>query len=474
MKKITIYLFVAISALVFSSCSQDFLEKEPPLNISEGDIFSSPDRIEATVLGLYAQLKNTGTESFMGGKSYVVFDARGDDFRNISNNNVVLFGTYNMQTGDNDDENTVNWEQAYLAINDANVFLASLEKSKSVAGSKYEQYKSEALFVRAFAYYYLNMLYGLPYAVNPDAKSVPLRLVAETTIGDNDLKRSTVKEVFQQILTDVSTESLANLPDGVNTYDGATRATKAAAHMLRMRVYMAMQDWDNAITEGKAITGYSLVGDISSLFATPFYSTENIFSFPMTDTDAPNTQESVGEYYYDAQIMVLDNAHGITSKSGYNNSADARISKLTQKLSGQTILTKAKVKTDWVPIFRYSETLLNLAECYVEKGGTDNENIAKGYLKQVRRRSLPDASDLVLSNSQIDALSGADLKTAVYNERRLEFLGEAIRDLDIHRRGANYDKPSVGAHGLLLTPADDGYIWPIPASETSTNKELNN
>jgi len=471
MKKIIIALSAA-GLMLFNSCGDDFLEKNPPLAVSESDVFTNSDRIESTVLGLYAQIKNTGDKSFMGGKSYVVFDAMGDDFVNISNNLVTLFGTYNMATGTNDAENADNWEQAYLAVNDANVFLEKLENSKSVAGDLYGQYKAEALFVRAFTYYYLNMLYGSPYTVNQNALSVPLRLTASTNSENNNLAQSTVKEVFEQILADLSSENIANLPDGDRTEAGTTRATKAAAHMLKMRVYMAMAEWDNAIAEGTAISGYGLATNIADAFLSPNSSNENIFSFPMSSTNKPNTQQTVWEYYYDGQILIVQkSAPGIMSITGYNNSNDARISKFTglDPQKKNTIITKYNENEtfSWIPVYRYSETLLNLAECYASNTSATDDNLAKSCLKQVRRRSLSNADDTNFSDTQIDALSGTSLKSAIYNERRLEFMGEGIRSLDIHRRGENYVKGE-----LNVKPSDSNYIWPIPTTETAINKAI--
>lgn len=94
----------------------------------------------------------------MGGKSYMVFDNRGDDVINISNNLVTLFNTYNMMDGITDAENADTWTYAYLAINKVNTFLQSLEGAKEVAGENYDRYVQEAKFVRALAYYYLNNL----------------------------------------------------------------------------------------------------------------------------------------------------------------------------------------------------------------------------------------------------------------------------------------------------------------------------
>ena len=119
-----------------------------------------------------------------------------------------------------------------------------------------------------------------------------------------------------------------------------------------------------------------------------------------------------------------------------------------------------------VPIFRYAETLLDLAECYANKAG--GEAMAKSLLKQVRGRSVDAATDPL----NIDNLSGDALKEAIYNEKRLEFIGEGIRGIDIMRRGEHFIK--VGENETInVGPSDEKYTWPIPQVELLLNKDIN-
>lgn len=467
MKKILYIYIISLGLLTFGSCS-DFLEQDPPLDINESDIYSSPKRIESTLLGLYGTIKNfdtkTDSKSLLGGTGYLVFDNRGDDVINISNNLVNLFDTYNMRVGATYAENENYWLASYLAINRVNTFLESIEGAKDVLGNeKYNQFKSEATFIRAISYYYLNNLYSMPYVLDKDAKSVPLRLKAEKSNANNSLAASTVKEVYDQVLADLDDNLIAALPDGVNSYTSVTRATKAAAYMLKMRVYMSIGDWQNATVAGNAVKGYTLVSDVASLYKTPFYSTESIFSLPMAINNVPNTQQSLAESYADARILLVDTDHGIMSKPNYSLAADARVknflSPKDRKLLKYVDITN---KLEWVPIFRYAETLLGLAESYANLGGSANETLAKGYLKQVRSRAIPTGDVL-----NIDALTGASLKEAISNERRLELIGEGIRGVDILRKGETFIKGS-----LVVKPTDSGYIWPIPQSEKQINKDI--
>lgn len=461
MMKKTYLIYLLSTAFAFGGCSESFLDQELPLNMEENDIYSSPEHIESTVRGLYAALKNSSSNSFLGGLSYLVFDNRGDDIVNVSSNLNTLYATYTMQVNSTSTENSTTWSNAYGAINKANIFLEKIEGAKELIPDEYERYRQEALFVRALAYFYLNNLYSQPYLLDENAKSVPLRLMAEQSAENNGMPRSTVKQVYEQILTDLT--DISALPDADLSEEGTTRATKGAANMLKMRVYMAMGNWNKAIEVGNEVKGYSLVNDFSSLFKAPYYTSETIFSFPMQTNNTPNTQQSLAEFYGDSQIILIDVENGIMSKNGYSEDSDQRLS---FKNSDNTLtkFTGMRTKLDWVPIFRYAETLLNLAECYANLEGSSNQEQAKSYLKQVRHRSLDEASDPL----NIDGMTDDALKEAIKNERRLEFIGEGIRGLDIIRRGESFVQGT-----RTTTPSDNGYIWPIPQSEQLINTELN-
>jgi hypothetical protein len=456
----TLFLLMTFAVPALTGCRDSFLEKDTPLSVNDNDIYTDPARFESTVLGLYGALKmDADRQALLGGKMLVAFDNRGEDMINVGNNNAMLYTAYLMTTGDADSECITFWRLAYRAINNANTFLEKMEGTKNVVGdAKYTQYIAEAKFVRAMAYYYLCMIYSkAPYMINPEALTVPLRLKAENDGTDNNLAASTLSGVFALILDDVKDETVHVLPVLASTYDAVTRATRGAALMLRMRIKMAMGDWDGAIADGVAITGYSLTTTVTAPFSSPYYSSENIFSFPMAANNVPNTQNSVEEYYYGTiPVMVLNReAPGILSEAAYSLEGDARIANFVEwnASKGFYLLAKyiASQKLDWVPVFRYAETLLNLAECYAAKG-VASEVQAQALLKQVRRRAIAEADDII-KDANMDALSGDDLKNAIYKERRLELIGEGIRGIDIVRRGETCPAKGSGAqYADAVTP----------------------
>jgi len=473
MKKI-FTIFISFVALVTTySCSNSFIDQVKPLSMTEDVVFSNPEYIEADLLGCYSIFK-ASNPTFMGGNGFVVADSRGDDIVNVSNP-VTMQNTYEMKVLSTDEENSDIWNYAYYSINYSNLFADKLAKynCKELLGEAlYNQYIAEARFIRAYSYYVLCQLWSEPYCKNPNALAVPLRLTGLDASGNNACPESTISVIYNQILADCMPDALPN--DVAGTRDGVTRATAAAAHLLKMRVYMAMEDWDKAITEGLAITGYELASDVTSLYGKDdvYSSKEMIFAMPSTLQDKPNTQQSCAEFCSpDAQVTWIDEESGIASIEGYFQDKDARVSELVSEPDSNGCKYSLKYldyggHLDWVPLMRYAEVKLNLAECYANKAGKLTE--AKAALSEVRRRSIAKDDDII----DIESLTGSTIMTAVYNERRLEFLAEGMRGFDIMRRGENFVKANSYVT-INVGYGDNGYVWPIPDSEKRFNNMLN-
>jgi len=464
MKKI-IFISITISVLL-SGCKESFIDLDRPLVSTESVIFTNPAKTEMTVLGLYATLK---AADYMGGRTYIAFDAMGDDIMNIDPNGVTLYNTYIMQVFTTTQENAPAWNTPYLAINRANVFLESLEEyntAEIIGDALAKQYIAEAKFVRAFAYYYLVQLYAPPYKLNKGAKAIPLRLTAIKGSGHSDQPCTTNTKILETILNDLSDSEIAALPA---TTSVKNRATKGAALMLKMRTLMLMENWQGAIAAGEAVSGYELIDDVFAPFVAPYTTNESIFTFLHTANDQPGTQRSPWEYYNNGRLLVIDRANGVMSKPNYSLAADKRIKAfdggpISDPLYTDhcNLLLKFPLRPCGTPIFRFAETKLNLAECYAQ---SNREGDARSALTQVRRRSIAADDDPL----DISALTGAALLEAISNEKRLEFIGEGMRGLDIMRKGETFYKTGSLTGAITVTPQSQFYFWPIPEDERVNN-----
>jgi hypothetical protein len=187
---------------------------------------------------------------------------------------------------------------------------------------------------------------------------------------------------------------------------------------------------------------------------------------PMTSTtgDNPGTQNQLGYYFSkvtgNGEFSL--NPNGIIADAGWT-ATDKRRSFISVT-SGKSWLNAkyptGSPYTDYVPVIRYSEVLLNLAEAKVRSTNTVDAQ-AVALLNAVRNRS--DATTIFTAGN---FATSTDLVNAILKERRIEFLGEGLRNTDLLR--LLQPIPGKGSAQSKL-PSDVGYIWPISASELSLN-----
>jgi hypothetical protein len=487
-------------ALGAFSCQKDLLEPIPVTYLLPAQAFDTPSRVLAQVNGLYSYVKTGG---FLGGRYQIYGDIRANDFINRTSNSVTGLSVWNhteSETSQNDVINT--WSLGYAAINQINIFLSSIDANADKLNAApfptgyaatATNYRAEARMLRALCYYSLLQLYARPYIESNGTKpGLPLRLSAETQLGNNDLARSTVSQVYDQILLDLNYAE-QNLPlsytasqNGVPSSTlNTTRAHRNTAIALKTRVYLSMGRYDDVIREANKIvptaapfvaaTGVpnTLVSSVAAVFAAPQETAESILSFPFTAQDPPGTQNQLAYYYLptslggNGEYGLNASATGILSNPGFS-ATDARrtnfVTSVTTTSSTGTktteyFLTKYPTGTpytDKAPVIRYAEVLLNLAEARVRSTNTVDPQ-ALALLNAVRTRSNGSAYTFTSTSPMLDA---------ILLERRIEFLGEGIRNMDLMRLDATIPgKGSVGA----VDPANVLYVWPIPATELASN-----
>lgn len=478
--------FIAVLLVSVFSCQTDLLDPIPETSISDLVVFDTPTRIAQTVNGLYAGVKSG---NFLGGRYFVYSDIRADNFLNETTNGVTGLETWrHTQVATTNEVNSL-WSAAYTAINRCNLFLEGLDANvdKFVAPTfaadyvtaQVPKYQAEAKFLRALSYSYLIQFYARPYADNNgDNPGLPIRLIGETSSENNDLARSTVDEVYDQILADLDFAE-ANLPltytGGTADYLNTTRAHRNSAIALKVRVNLNKGDYAKAITEANKIvstnapftasTGvaHALQASFTSVFAAPYTTKESIFSMPFTTLNLPGGQNGLGSYYNPGPAGVGDyslNPTGIYGDLTNWPNTDARRT-MTSVAAGKPYLRKFPAgpqHTDSAPVLRYSEVLLNLAEAIARTtSGVDARALA--LLNAVRNRA-----DASVSWNPAD---NAELISAIMTERNIELLGEGFRSTDFMR--LLQDIPGKGTVSSVPASASI-YIWPIPITELQANK----
>lgn len=463
------------------SCKRELLDPLPPTTVSDATAFDTPERVQNQVRSIYASLKNG---AFYGGRYVVYGDIRGEEFLNETSNLVTGFDVWGLNATNSSANSVVAlWSRAYFTINLANLFIDGMAaKGSSVVGTTLaNNYLGEARLIRALSYYSLLQYYARPYADGNGSKpGLPLRLTGIKGSGASDLARSTVAQVYAQIITDLDFAE-ANLP---TDYSGAsqavmrtTRAHRNTAIALKTRVYLSMGDYNKVITEANKIVSttapftassgvpHALQANIATVFSN-YTTTESVFSMPMSASagDFPGTQNQLGHYFYNngsvGSAEYRLNPTGILASTNWT-ATDARRTALTHTNGAKVFLAKYKTPnpyTDYVPVIRYSEVMLNLAEA-LARNATGVDARALALVNAVRQRS--DAATVIA------AATKQDLIDAIMLERRIEFLGEGLRNNDLMRLMQTI--PAKGS-APAVAPAGSGYIWPISSDELSLNK----
>jgi len=129
-----------------------------------------------------------------------------------------------------------------------------------------------------------------------------------------------------------------------------------------------------------------------------------------------------------------------------------------------------------VPLIRYADVLLGLAEALNEQGKTAE---AVQFINKVRDRAGVAALN---SNTNTTVSGQTDLRERIRNERRWEFAGEGINFFD-ELRWKTLSSTKFGANAGLKQiwgqtqynnnwAGDYMYLWPIPSKEREMNSSL--
>lgn len=530
MKKNKIFKIFGVIAIVsmlgLTACDNKTLDLMPLDSVGYEDAFKTPAMCELSMVGCYDAAQsgyypgNNQRRGYpFGAASIEQGDMRGEDMLNVQAFFAITYGSTYATSSPN---GQALWECTYQMINKINICIDGFQLAATkgtLTAEKAKEYEAEAKFLRALGYHELLIHFARPYNETAAAShlGVPLNLVPINSIekveAAKSAGRATVKQVYDQIILDLDYAE-TNLPATRTGGLKISRATKGAAIGLKTRIYQHIGNNDKVISEAAKIVGATFESPIGGYKLTaspdgPFLSnsgnTESMFSVENTELDNATVNGSLSQFYTPVRSLVTISP--IIYNASFWLAGDKRRTTLIVNSTAYSTKTpwwtnkypgKEKM-TDWSPILRYAEVILNYAEAEARKNG--KTQLAVDLLNKVRNRSVTTVADQFTLASFADVPS---LMKAIFNERRIEFLGEGRRWADIHRlakdpvyfvagnagvsgvpRKANYGNLAVtswnAASGvvdpaiLTVLPydyADKRFVFPIPDSETSTNPKL--
>jgi starch-binding outer membrane protein, SusD/RagB family len=445
-------LITGLLGVGLGSCNtDDFLTVTPETALSSATFFKTEADFQQAVNGAYVPLR-----SIHNGTSMLLAEQHSDNARYVRN---ILFGAtenqgnladFNVPTanGITTNTNVLNmYRQNFQIIARANQILALIDGVEMPAASK-NNLKGQALFLRGLAYFELARYFN----------RAPLHLtpVAERSASAQPL--ATGEQLYAQVIKDAQ-EAVTLLPK--KSVQEAGRATSGSAGTLLANVYVIQKKWAEAEAVLKTIVTsgeYKLIPDYANVFSTTSgnkNNSESVFEVqflegsqglngtflygmlpsPMapnelvTITGTSNPQPITGEgnniptpdviAAYETGDKRKDVSVGFITLSGalHTNKTFPYIKKYAKPHSLHN-----NHGMNW-PVFRYSEVLLFLAEALMEQNKLSE---AIPYLDQVRTRA---GLANTIANSQ------TALRTAIYQERRVELAFEAKRLHDLVRTG---------------------------------------
>jgi hypothetical protein len=275
-------LLLLLSAAGLGACSS-VLDVPPTSSVPADVAIVDAVGARAALAGAYSALTSNG----LYGHTIV-------DWTEILSDNLQHTGTFddyadadlNQLRADNNSVESI-WNAAYNAINRDNEILQKVPNVTDLSAEEQNEILGEAYLLRALEYHDLVRLWG------GATTGVPLRLEPVTSAAEaGTIARSTVAEVYAQILADLSQAKQLITAGRSQTRQGSL----GAAYALESRVRLYQQDWAGAEAAAATVEGmgYTLAPNFRDLFdATGNNTTEDIFRLTFT----PTQSNSVGFYY---------------------------------------------------------------------------------------------------------------------------------------------------------------------------------
>lgn len=455
-KKIVLLLCLPFVA---GGCSDKFFDLQPNDKVTTDKVYKTAKNFNMAIIGCYAKLQGQVMIN------YEMCEFRSDNIYL----NAPTTGTQDRYDIDQFQDKASNGivSDAWANFNN-NVYRCNLVLDK-IDGADFaeklkNQYKAEALFVRAMTYFNMYRLWG----------GVPLTRKVVSVEEASKIGRATNEQMYDYIAGDLK-EIIDNnmLPVSYSNTD-AGRATIGAARALLGKVYLTFGKWAEARDVlAQVVDLYSLVA-INDIFdVNKKLNPEIIFAVCYN-------KSIVGEghgFWYSIANLTDNNMQTKNFLDCFSEAGDKRKELVTYvKVAGEKSVcvmnkfydtrdaTTQNVGNDNV-ILRYADVLLMYAEALNEVGySNDPTSPAIGAINQVRKRAgLQDIDVAGLSNSNL-------FREAILLERQRELPYEGHRWFDLVRMGAAVKAMAANGHTIQSYQL----LFPIPKSELErvNNTEL--
>jgi hypothetical protein len=480
-----LFAFLILST-VFCSCKR-YLDQNPISNQSTSTFFKSESDIDQALAGVYNVLLtfpdvNNYNLSECHTSNYIItsVDAQRDYF--TINHFDVTPQMAILETS---------WTNSYKLIGRANQLLDVIDNITFQDSTKQLREKSEAKFLRAYAYFELVKLFGAVPLINHVVNSTDIL----------NYGRTGADSIYNFIITDLQ-DAVNGLPYKYTNAADAGRVTKLAALALLGKAHMFLAGYpfnktDHFLTAqtifkqvlSQENTYWKFAPTYAELFKAANRNKYHLFEVQFIaggqgygsqipgEVVPPDLTTSLlpwGAYYiggYPSRDLINsyepgDKREFATIDTLYRNKTNVLTRRdWVRKFLDSSVASTTKNNADWpvdFPLIRSEDVMLMYAEAVNETSGPTTE--AVGILNRIRARAgLPAVTPATTS----------DFRLAMENERRHEFAWEGLYWFDLVRTNrfltvlnpyltTNYQKSIDGTK----------YLYPVPQPEMNIKPGL--
>lgn len=456
MKRITnklVYTFLIAASVVVGSCTTDDLNPSLEQNKEGSEAIVTTSDLEGILKGAYNRM--TTTEYY--GRDYIVTN----EVRTPNTWANGRSGRFTTEAGFAYNSNgQYIWDNAYAVIASANIIInADLESLEDFAtnGEYAKHLQGQAYALRALAHFDLVKTYGQQH-VDCDNLGVPY--LTEFKGEDGIPARNTIEENRTQLFADIETAfEMMN----EEFFDPSKEfLSKYSAKALESRMAVWFEMWEVARDASLAVIESDLYSIIpADQFVASFAgdgAQNSIFELAYDGTD--NEGISGLEYIYRGtsygDISVTPNAFEQLYGEG-----DVRADVLGTEQVGSNLrlrnLGKYPDRSSNVPIIRYEEVILNLAEALLNLGEPAEALVWLNMIPEHRNA---------------EAYAAATIENILL-ERRKEFLFEGLYYWDLQRLGMDILQVDTEQNiDETVAYKDFRRIHPIPRAELDANSNI--
>lgn len=395
------------------------------------------------------------------------------------------------------------WQHPYRQAFAANAALSLLDPESE--DPEIQFYLAQAYAIRAYDYFTLAQIFQFTYKGNEDKAG--LMLITDKNseeVALNGCKRSTLKETYDLILSDIN-EAVRLLkecgikPDQVLNSKPKRLVSLATAYGIRARINLVMNNWTDAATDAASAIknfkgepmsmqtasapGLSSIEESNWMWGIAIAETDRVVTSGIINW--PSHLGSLNYGYASAGAwrkcnIALYNSiprtdvrrNWFLDADGYSNGLNEKQQAYcdSKKIPPYTQVKFAPYEGELytsnnandIPLMRIEEMYYVLAEATAMAGG-DGASILNQFVQTYRDPAYNFSG------------SGEALQEECWQQRRVELWGEGLTTFDLLRLKKPFDRRGGGWEAkwvFNVEPTNNVLIMPIPQSEINGNQAV--